>query len=509
MGVTIGVNTRLAANQAGFGQAMSKGVDKELAGKALRELDSYIRDAQGNLRQGDIRIVNTTNDKQLEFKFKSFGWGPQYRTERTADALVGLLTQAGVQGAQAKVDAVLKNKGNQAGYARLNAESLSTLLKDPAVRTKIYSETQHISRFMQDQGYQFAAQSKAGGQGTAHFAKFAGKDQVVKLFTTNGANLEPQSFKGERNKETKSEYFASYLGSSTNSEWKKPLVVAPSQYIVRKGEGFEALSTEQVRARVKAAKRGGDSVVCVGLVMDKAPGTEVKHLPSMKPGDAASKGLAKSGLQTLRALNERGFIHRDIKPENMSFDPVRKEAHFFDTGMMFKSHKPAAGLLDKGRDALIGWVNGVGAGEGNLPIKGLGTNGYVHSRVAQGEPCGSQADLHAFALTLLEKTYPGLKALTLAPNNRPDQDPDDPQYISGDEFLPRLQELSAANSRTTNDARTDAGRFLDDLKKPNSYAHFINKCLQAANAIKPGQWANRAFSNQKLDDLMNHPALQD
>ena len=115
MPVTLPANTQLASHLGGFGDALGAQVSKEQATQTLKALHNYIRDGQGNLRAGDIRIVNTTNQGALAFKYKSFGWGPAHRTERTAQALVELLNKAGVADAQSRVDQLLKPKGAARG----------------------------------------------------------------------------------------------------------------------------------------------------------------------------------------------------------------------------------------------------------------------------------------------------------------------------------------------------------------------------------------------------------
>lgn len=518
MPVTLPANTQLASHLGGFGDALGAQVSKEQATQTLKALHNYIRDGQGNLRAGDIRIVNTTNQGALAFKYKSFGWGPAHRTERTAQALVELLNKAGVADAQSRVDQLLKPKG-AADYGRLSAESLSRLLGSPDVRAKIFSPRQQLQHQLQDQGYRNMAHLGAGGQGTTFLTKLAGQDKVVKLFV-EGDEFKPQLMDGNRaNRQAYGDYFASYLAAGRKTAIK-PLVVTPQTYIMTKpaGDGFDMLTPQEVRQRAKAIRTGGQPAMqCVGLVMDKAPGSTLDKMDGFSPGNAASVGLAKSGLQTLRALNERGLLHRDIKPDNMTYDAKRREAHFFDTGFMFKVRKQDSSntgviqnLWAKGK----AWLNAENVGEDKLPIKALGTNGYSHPAVLQGKPCGSQQDLHSFALTLMEKSYPGLKPRLIGKATAVDSGDLDPaKVIAGHELLDRMRELAEPDSRAISSTREDARKFLADFKDPRSFAHFIHSALMLAETdttkkgIAPAEWANREFSNQKLEQLMAHPAL--
>jgi serine/threonine protein kinase len=514
MPIQINASTRLQANQAGFDQSLKKDINKSGtdAKATLRQLDSYIRDGSGRLHTGDIRIVNTTNNKNLAFSFKSFGWDQQYRKDRTAQALIVLLEKAGVSDAKKRVDTLLMEQGSQT-YSRLSAGKLDKLLSAGDIQAKIGRPTEQVQRHLEKQDIKFnpAAYGK-GGYGTTYLAKQGKNEQIVKLFT-KGNEFDAQPLTGKRDIDQKSELYASYLTKSRDPNWQKPLIIAPSAYIVSQDNdaGLETIPVKDVKQRVKDAKGG---LSCVGLVMNKAPGTNVNDL-SFKPGDANSVKMARSGLQTLRALNERGFIHRDIKPENMSYDDQKGELHFFDTGLMFKSRKPAtdrpdAKTIAKFGHLLMKFVDGADAtAEAALPTKIAGTSGYTHPAVAQGDRYGSQADLHSFGISMLQKTYPGLSTFALIPKRGVD-DEEGPKYITASELMPRLEELGKEDARATPAAKADARKFMQDVKNPNSYANFIMDCLNKADTtqISAGRWANRTYSNQQLEELMKHSALR-
>lgn len=509
MPIQISAGTRLHANQAGFEQSLKKDINKsDTDAKAtLRQLDSYLRDGSGRLRTGDIRIVNTTNNKDLAFSFKSFGWDQQYRKDRTAQALIVLLDKAGVSDAKKRVDTLLMEPGSNT-YSRLSAGKLDELLGAGDIQAKIGRPTEQVQRHLEKQDIKFnpAAYGK-GGYGTTYLAKQGRNEQIVKLFT-KGNDFDAQPLTGKRDVDQKSELYASYLTKSRDPNWQKPLIIAPSAYIVRQDNdaGLETIPVKEVKQRAREAKGG---LNCVGLVMNKAPGTNVKDL-SFKPGDANSVKMARSGLQTLRALNERGFIHRDIKPENMSYDDQKGELHFFDTGLMFKSRKPEADRPDAGRFAKVGdfFKKLVDGADAALPTKIAGTSGYTHPAVAQGDRYGSQADLHSFGISMLQKTYPGLSTSALIPK-RPGDDEEGPKYITASELMPRLEELGKEDARATPAAKADARKFMQDVKNPGSYANFIMDCLNKADTtqISAGKWANRTYSNQQLEELMRHSAL--
>lgn len=137
MPVQLGLNVQRGARAPDFGDAIDKSVadaGEATAKNTLAELQRYIRTPNGELRAGHIRIVNTTNNDALSFRYKSGGWSQQYRIDRTADALVALLHTAGVRDARAIVDQLFMDKGR---YGRVDARSLSELFANEAVRSAL------------------------------------------------------------------------------------------------------------------------------------------------------------------------------------------------------------------------------------------------------------------------------------------------------------------------------------------------------------------------------------
>lgn len=610
MPINLDVKTQVHARQVGFGDALSKDLDLKESPRTdavatLKKLSTYIRDGSGQLRQGDIRIVNTTNSKELAFRFKSFGWGQQYRKDRTADALVGLLEKAGVADARQKVDDILKPAGAQA-YGRLSAQGLNRLLQSEAVQQALNGQQpvapqdrpppagplasfdqrlddlhQQVLKLKNDVRADFQppvadqpwqapamglahqakaamppaapppqpnlgaqapvggpAQAKAGAQaqppvvdrtqaplkqvetfmsangftfppnqglakggfGTILMAQSNGVDQVVKVFQKGSAGSEKfdlQTLDGKRTVNTLSELYASYLSKSRDARWERPAVIAPSAYIVQSAapQGFELIGVDQIRARARNTKGG---LKCVGLVMDKAAGVNMTAMMGKFTPDDLKRG-ALSGLKTLRSLNERGFVHFDIKPANMNYDRTTGQIHFFDTGAMFKIRRAA------GDKANAGWFAKRGTDQqrkAELPFPQVETKGYRNKEVAEEKRAGTQADLHAFALSMLQAAYPALNPKAWMAVTGQD-------VITASSIQQTMERLSQARTAAA-DQKADALAFLKDVGRPDSYANFIMTCLNKADSaqIPVIQWANREFSKQQLTELMDHPALK-
>ena len=137
MPVQLNIRTQInaRANTEAFGDALDQRMKTGLpvGKKTINELRNYL---EGKANDAKIRVVNTTKDKELSLRVKSWGHGPAYRQERTAETIKRLLSQAGVPAevANAVVDRVLKPDGIQktatAGLIKqilIDAEIISAL----------------------------------------------------------------------------------------------------------------------------------------------------------------------------------------------------------------------------------------------------------------------------------------------------------------------------------------------------------------------------------------------
>ena len=361
-----------------------------------------------------------------------------------------------------------------------------------------------VRQALQQMGHTLQNQVLGQGAFGATFpATHQGQDEVIKLFMNRSGDLEPQSMNGIRSVNQVSELYAAYLVRARDAAWVKPQVIAPSHYIIQSAPGsatpFETVPVDQIKQRVRQAAAAGGSLPCLGLIMARAPGENLGELlakgAGLPGGQKDAMRLARSGLQSLRSLNARGMVHRDIKPANLNFDPQTGQAHFFDTGMMFKSRKVAADRPGAKGNA----VRAQNERRNALPDRFAGTPGYMHPKSGGSVRVGSQQDLHAFALTTLHAAYPQLSIDVLAPDRR--------QVAVGlTQLMQRLDDLS--KRAPDQNVRDQAKQFLEDTQNANAAAHLIKTCLELANDIQPATWANRQFSDGKLQELLNHGALQ-
>jgi serine/threonine protein kinase len=366
-------------------------------------------------------------------------------------------------------------------------------------------------QFLEQQGYDIDRKRLGQGAfGAAFTAERNGQTEVLKLFVDSGPGakggaLKAEVMTGRRELDTYGDFYASYLHKASDPHWEKPLIIHPGSYIVEQpagGAGFEAISVADFKQRARLADAAGAGLKCVGLVMQHAPGNNVQTLlqagRGMPGGLNDAKRMAKSGLRTLKSLNERGLMHRDIKPANMNFDAQAGELHFFDTGLMFKIKKTDAdrrrGVSDK--DAQSQRFD-------QLPIGRMGTSGYMHPTMVAGEQVGTQADLHSFGLTLLQSAYSHLNMATL----RTLEPISNEDSISREELEQKLTQLAA--SGPDSQARDQARQFLQDVRDSSSMANLIMGCMEMADTQvhTAAQWANRQFSDERLQVLMNHPSL--
>ena len=369
-------------------------------------------------------------------------------------------------------------------------------------------------QFMEQQGYAIDRGGLGKGAfGATFLAQKQGRTEVVKLFLdgsryARAGALKAEVMDGKRDVKKYSDFYATYLAKAGDPARHKPSVIHPSSYIVEQpgggpDAGFATIPVAEFKQRARQAANAGAPLKCVGLVMDKAPGENLDALlkkgKGLPGGAADARRFALSGLQTLKSLNERGLIHRDIKPANLNFDASTGQVHFFDTGMMFKVRKAAA---DRGA-----WVQQKTADQqrsAELPKLGLGTPGFMHPQMTKDGKVGTQADLHSFALTLMEASFDKLyidkvhpikaRLNTLA--------------LSRTGLQKSLMRLTGPSSNEQ--TRAQAQQFLRDAQNPSTMANLIMRCLEMADthSTPPARWADRNFSNKQLQSLIDHPALK-
>ena len=345
--------------------------------------------------------------------------------------------------------------------------------------------------------------------------------QVVKYFVDKRGGLEPQKLSATRSLSTVSEGYAAYLDTSRDKNWVKPNVVTPGHYLVGKPTlqaGYSELKLVPARELKQLIRdnaiQGLVELQCFGLIMDEASGLAVVDYMSDLASDVNKRvTLATSGLNTLRSLNTRGFIHRDIKPANLTFD--NEKLSFIDTGMLFKVKKTAA---DKQSANQLTGPETLQAKQDRieqLPNKFLGTPAYIHPDLfVKARLIGTQADLHAFGLIILQMESPSVfRAIRKLNDQEHDKKNNDKSELamSPEKYLKRLREVAESTNIDTK-VKNSALKLLAKIENPNQLANLGMQCLRKASThgkdgVTAAKWADRKFSDKQYEQLLNHPAL--
>lgn len=519
-----GIVIKLAAERAGFGQQFQREVLRKNGGSnqgSLDRLASQIKTEGDRTRK--IRVVNTTNDKEIAFAFKSFGY-KQYRVDRTVEALKAYLMADGLSADQAfdvVNKAVSRNYQNRyeplSGATILHIKSLrDTVLAEKlgsasATGIQVSSTVEGVSGFLTQQGFRVGKTLGSGSFGVVKH--LTGRDNsalVVKFFVDpkNQKSIKKNELSFVRSPGMKvNEGIASYLAKSSKPDWKKTEAMAiPTHYVVTSKDQtgrdqMEVISVSDIKARTRAA--GGGGLQCVAQIMEKLPGEDVFDAMGAKGEALASfqsrlPALARSGLETLMQINERGVLHRDIKPENMRCHG--ESLYFFDWGMAYKMHKPVA------RDDVSAVSDPVLNAQAthDLPTGFMGTMGYIHPDMFKKNPVGSQGDLFAFGMSLLEMSSPVMRNILVAPMRKGGE-------LYRPDKIPDAASLGLIISRSRVGTASERTALLQSLANPNSTVNLALKCLELSDTGKPSnsaqQWANRDYSRAKYAELLNHPAI--
>ena len=397
-------------------------------------------------------------------------------------------------------------------------------LQDHAQFVTSHSNISELDSFLRAQKMEVGDVLGKGGFGSVKSLSSVDNSstpQVVKYFVNEKGGLAPEKLSGTRSLRTVSEGYAAYLDTSRDKNWVKPNVVTPGHYLVGKPTGqadysqLQLVPAGQLKNLIREnAKQGLDELQCFGLIMDKASGPPVNECMDVLASDVNKRvTLATSGLNTLRGLNTRGFIHRDIKPANLTFDDTKLS--FIDTGMLFKVKKTAA---DKQSENQLTGQEAFNAEQDRidqLPTKYVGTPAYIHPALYQRPVViGTQADLHAFGLVILQMESPSVFREIRKLNDqakRNNKNAKSELAMSPEKYLQRLREV--AKSGTINPkVKKSALELLAKIENPNQLANLGMQCLRKASTHGEGSvtaaiWADRKFSDKQYEQLLKHPAL--
>ena len=389
-----------------------------------------------------------------------------------------------------------------------------------------YDTTQKLDDFLAAQGLVTGHKLGSGTYGTV---KNLSPDKAtespthaVKYFTAkDSAILKPIDLKAVRGTGNNSEGYAAYLVKSSDPLWKQPHVIAPSHYLVgspnRKKQGtneLQLIPIDQLKSAIRSNKeKGRAELKCYGLIMEKAAGQDIFNLISKnKLSPHQRKAAARSGLQTLRAFNQRGFVHRDVKPENLMFDGT--DVSFIDTGTLFKIRKTNADMPNP--DGVMDPSTANELRIKQLPTSNVGTTVYMHQELRRGKRyIGTQADLHAFGLVILQMEAPlvfnAIYKEQLQPmekNKKSHLMPYDPSL-----FRQRLDKvIETAQANQLFETLDEANALQANIADKSHLANLGLQCLEKADTGLPGfsaaSWADRQFSDDQYVQLLSHPALR-
>lgn len=317
-----------------------------------------------------------------------------------------------------------------------------------------------------------------GAYGTTFLIKAGRKEQVLKEFD------KPQPLSLDRSSKP-NEALGSYLTSKNRPDYLLGSVniSQPTSYLVSTtqdgNERHRLVTPHEMRSLVKDAKRTGSEVLCHGIIMPKAQGKEVgKLIREGELSETEKKQVVRSTLQSIKGLNERGFVHRDIKPDNSLFDRETGTTTLIDTGTLFKAHK------DQEKHPGTQFVG----------TEFAGTMRYTHPRGLRGEEFGTETDLHALGVMALEVEHPGIFKLLGEP------------MIAGvtkEWLLRKIDQKIEDNPRD----RDKLVALRSDLNNPSKISGFAMLCIEKASLPKE-DWSNHDWAQQAYSDLLDHPALR-
>ena len=519
-----GISVKVAADKFNFSDQFKHAALNGTEGKHTGKIDQLASQIKTEAdRAKKLRIVNTTNNKEISFEFKQFGY-KQYRVDRTVQALKAYLIADGLSEAEAHsviYDSVQRNFHNRTepltGQAILaikyQRDRLLARNDELANAPRIASAAtvSGVSAFLDQSGFKVGSALGAGSFGDVKNLKGPdGNEHVVKFFVKreDRSLIKPDVLAFKRSPGMRgNEGIASYLAKSGNPQWQKTdAMVIPTHYVVLAQDGsgreqMEIVAAADIKARTRQA--GGAALRCVAEVMDKVPGTDLFDALAQQGAKRAEfqanvPALARAGLETLSRINERGMLHRDIKPENLRCDGDK--LYFIDWGLAYKSHKKPQS--DAG-SVSAGGVAGGAAPPPDLPTRLIGTPGYIHPEMWNQNAIGPQGDLYAFAITLLEMSSPEMREVIHQAIKKGG-------VTVKSSIGPTAQALEGVID-SSSQRQNKKNELKAQLSDPQSIANLALRCLELSDTTAPGNsaaaWANRDFSRAKYEELLRHPAL--
>jgi serine/threonine protein kinase len=483
MPIGIGVNGGLLR------QVVLEGVESKKALDSLQQIRTHL--SQPGRHSGVLTLFNrTSKETEMTLERKSsfqLLFQKEERLDDTVHALKTLLKSAGKDEAVVELDNYLSSQGGNRNRieSRKMLEILNRHLPKEAPSLDDLDKTTRIEKGTEapslDGLYKKARIEKGkelgrGAYGTTFLVNVGRKEQVLKEFD------KPQPLTLERSSKS-NEAMGSYLTSRKHPNYltDKVNISQPTSYLIsvtKDGrEQYQMVTPHAMRRLVKDAMRTGSTVMCHGIIMPKAQGKEVRKLIGEGLSETDKKQVVRSTLQSIKGLNERGFVHRDIKPENSLYDRTTKTTTLIDTGTLFKTSK------DQEKHPGSKFIGQFG-----------GTMRYVHPRGLRGEEYGTETDLHALGVMALEVDHPGVFKLL-----------GDPMLngVTKEWLLKRIDQK-------IEDSPQDKDKLValrNDINNPGTISGFAMLCLEKAGLPKE-DWGKRDWAQQTYSELLDHPVLQ-
>ena len=317
----------------------------------------------------------------------------------------------------------------------------------------------------------------SGAFGAAHEILLNGTPCVLKTFR----KAHGQKLSLDRGAHP-NEAIAAYLTSKKDPAFALQVNVAqPEYFLVSVNQQFQKVNPIGLRALIKSNAPG--QVLCHGLIMPKAPGEEV-HEQAKRLTSDQRRQLTIGTIQSLKQLNQRGFVHRDLKPENMYFDKATGTTTLIDTGMLHKvsKHKPSSRYIRT---------------FGGTPL-------YMHPRAVTGLRHGAETDLYAAAVMALELEHPVARIYTNKVRKALRELREEGETVDKGISLAALNTLIDEDLAKQHPQSAALSRLKAAINNPKTQAGFAMMCFEYAN--RPAtEWAAREKAQAMYDRLLRQP----
>jgi serine/threonine protein kinase len=443
----------------------------------LQKIKTHL--SQPGRDSGVLTLFNRTNESEMTLERKSdfqLLFRTTERLDDTVHAVKEMLKKAGLDEAVVDLDRYLSSR-EEGKQNRIESSKMSEILNRhlPAP-----GQGSSLERLYKLQDIKKVQELGSGGFGSAYLVDVSGEESVLKEFK------EPETLSLKRTSRP-NEAMGSYLTSKKHPNYlvNKVNISQPTSYLISvmdRGERlYQIVHPHRMRSLVKKGEQTGAEIRCYGLVMAKAKGTEGAKLISERTLTQPEEKIQyiRSTLESIKGLNERGFVHRDIKPANSYFDEQSGNTTLIDTGSLYKTSK---------KDSDTDYIH----------RHRFGTPAFMHPRAAHGLDHGTETDLYALGVMALQVDHPDAFKRLLPQIVKQNFNSDG---ITHDWLSRQLgREIERAKSPDLRDKLTALRR---DIGEPTTLSGFAMQCFTMAG-IDAKVWKDRAKAQQAYSQLLDH-----